>query len=119
LGACRAKSKQVNKQKQCGGKIPKFNEFTRDAPSSDLRSEAICVAPTAVFVEPEKLYDFYIGTFIKFKHLSWLGHLQFMDVARNTKKCTKPSYTIKDVRRDPKVRWKDDVKNDGRRMGIN
>jgi hypothetical protein len=96
-GGCRAKNKQVNKKKQGGGKIPKFNEFTRDAPSSDLCSETVCVAPTAVFVEPEKLYkDVHIGAFIKFKRLRWLGHLQFMDVVRNTKKMyqTKLHYKI-------------------------
>jgi hypothetical protein len=56
-------------------------------PSSELRSETVCVALTTVFVEPEKLYkDVHIGAFIKFNHLRWLGHQQFMDVARNTKK---------------------------------
>jgi hypothetical protein len=34
------------------------------------------------------------------------------------RKYTKPSYSIKDLRGDPKVRWKDDVKNDTRRMGM-
>jgi hypothetical protein len=33
-------------------------------------------------------------------------------------KYIKPSYIIKDLRGDPKVRWKDDVKNDTRRMGM-
>jgi hypothetical protein len=35
------------------------------------------------------------------------------------RKFTKPSYTIKDLRGDPKVRWKYDVKNDRRSMGMN
>ena len=42
-----------------------------------------------------------------------------MDDVRTTNKIAKPAYTINDLRRDPKVRWRDDVKNDKRRMGMN
>ena len=62
-------------------------EFTCDAPLSELRNRIIFIAHTAVLDEFEKLYkDVHIGTFIKFRRLRWIGHLQFMDDARNTKK---------------------------------
>jgi hypothetical protein len=47
--------------------------------------------------------DVNIGTFIKLQSLRWVGHLERMDDASNTKKKYKPTYTKNDLRVDPKL----------------
>lgn len=95
------------------GKILKVNEFTSDAPLSELRNKTIYVAHTAILDEFEKIYkDVHIGTFIKSQHLRWIGHLQFMDDARNTKKIYQANLHYKRPKVRPKAGWKDDVEDD-------
>jgi hypothetical protein len=54
-----------------------------------------------------------IGTFIRMQRLRWMGHLQRIDGARNTKKTYEANLYQED-----KARRKDDVENDTRRIGI-
>jgi hypothetical protein len=54
-----------------------------------------------------------IGTFIRMQRLRWMGHLQRLDGARNTKKAYQAN-----LHQEDKARWKDDVENSTRKMGI-
>jgi hypothetical protein len=59
----------------------------------------------------EKLYKgVNIGTFMKLQRLRWMGHLQRMDDAKNTKKIYQVNLHHKRPKRRPKARWKNYVK---------
>jgi hypothetical protein len=54
-----------------------------------------------------------IGTFVRMPSLRWMGHLQRIDGARNTKKTYQAN-----LHQEDKARWRGDVENDTRKMGI-
>jgi hypothetical protein len=60
-----------------------------------------------------------IVRYIKYKRLSWLGHVERMTNERVAKTIYKwKPYAIRPKGR-PRVRWEDDVRNDLRKMGVN
>jgi hypothetical protein len=59
--------------------------------------------------------DVNTGTFTKLQSLRWMGHLERMDDATNTKKKYQPNLYQKRPKSSPKARWKDDVGNDIKR----
>jgi hypothetical protein len=59
-----------------------------------------------------------IVRYIKYKRLSWLGHVERMTNERVAKTIYKwKPYTTRPKGR-PRARWKDDVRNDLRKMGV-
>jgi hypothetical protein len=69
--------------------------------------------------ELEELYtDINIGIFINLQRLRWMGHLHRMDDTRNAKKMYQTNLHWKRPKGRPKVRWKDEVENDIRKMWI-
>ena len=58
------------------------------------------------------------GSRIKLPYLICMEHLQWMDDARNTKKIQKTKLHQKRPKGRSNARWKDNVQNDIRNMGI-
>jgi hypothetical protein len=58
------------------------------------------------------------GHFTMLWHLRWMGQLQRMDDARNTRKIRQDNLHDKRTKRRPKARWKYYAQNDVRKMGI-
>ena len=56
--------------------------------------------------------------YIKYKRLSWLGHVERMTNERVTKTIYKLKPYATRPKGRPRVRWKDDVRNDLRKMGV-
>ena len=66
-----------------------------------------------------KLYmDVNLGDFIKLQSVRWMRHEQRLDDARNTKKIYEADLTQKPIKERPKDRWKGDVENGIKTMGI-
>jgi len=60
-----------------------------------------------------------IVRYIKYKRLSWLGHVEIMTNERVTKTICKWKPYATRLKGRPRVRWEDDVRNDLRKMGVN
>jgi hypothetical protein len=56
---------------------------------------------------------------IKYKRLSWLGHVESMTNERVAKTIYKWQPYATRPKGRPRVRWEDDVRNDLRKMGVN
>ena len=59
-----------------------------------------------------------IVRYIKYKRLSWLGHVERMTYERVAKTIYKWKPYARRPRGRPRVRWEDDVRNDLRKMGV-
>jgi hypothetical protein len=59
-----------------------------------------------------------IVRYIKYKRLSWLGHVERMTNERVAKTVYKWKPYATRPKGRPRVRWKDDVRNDLRKMGV-
>ena len=57
--------------------------------------------------------------YIKYKRLSWLGHVERMTNERVAKTIYKWKPYATRPKGRPKVRWEDDVRNGLRKMGVN
>ena len=57
--------------------------------------------------------------YIKYKRLSWLGHVERMTNERVAKTIYKWKPYATGPKGRPRVRWEDDVRNDLRNMGVN
>ena len=60
-----------------------------------------------------------IVSYIKYKQLSWLGHVERMTNERVAKTIYKWKPYETRLKGRPRVRWEDDVRNDLRKMGVN
>jgi len=60
-----------------------------------------------------------IVRYIKYKRLSWLGHVERMTNESLTKTIYKRKPYATRLKGRPRVRWEDDVRNDLRKMGVN
>ena len=60
-----------------------------------------------------------IVRYIKYKCLSWLGHVERMTNERVAKTINKWKPYATRLKGRPRVRWEDDVRNDLRKMGVN
>jgi len=60
-----------------------------------------------------------IVRYIKYKRLSWLRHVERMTNERVAKTVYKWKPYATSLRRRPRVRWEDDVRNDLRKNGVN
>jgi len=56
--------------------------------------------------------------YIKYKRLSWLGHVERMSNERVAKTICKWKPYATRLKGRPRVRWEDDVRNDLRKMGV-
>jgi hypothetical protein len=59
-----------------------------------------------------------IVRYIKYKRLSWLGHVERMTNERVTKTIYKWKPYATKLKGRPRVRWEDDVRNDLRKTGV-
>ena len=59
-----------------------------------------------------------IVKYIKYKRLSWLGHVERMNNERVAKTIYKWKPYAPRLKGRPRVRWEDDVRNDLRKMGV-
>jgi len=59
-----------------------------------------------------------IVRYIKYKRLSWLGHVERMTNERVAKNIYKWKPYATRLKGRPRVRWEDDVRNDLRKMGV-
>ena len=59
-----------------------------------------------------------IVRYIKYKRLSWLGHVERMTNERVAKTICKWKPYATRLKGRPRVRWEDDVRNDLRKMGV-
>jgi hypothetical protein len=60
-----------------------------------------------------------IVRYIKYKRLSWLGHVERMNGERVAKTIYKWKPYAKRPKGRPRVRWEDDVRKELRKMGVN
>jgi len=69
--------------------------------------------------EPEKaIINENVVRYIKYKKLSWLGHVERMTNERVAKTIYKWKPYATRPKGRPRVRWEDDVRNDLRKMGV-
>jgi hypothetical protein len=59
-----------------------------------------------------------IVRFVKARRISWIGHVERMEDSSMPKSVTNDEIYTKRRRGRPKVRWRDDVQEDLREMGI-
>jgi hypothetical protein len=67
----------------------------------------------------EAINNEYIVKYIKYKRVSWLGHVERMTNERVAKTIYKRQPYATRPKGSPRVRWEDDVRNDLRKMAVN
>jgi len=67
----------------------------------------------------EAINNEYIVKYIKYKSVSWLGHVERMTNERVAKTIYKRQPYATRPKGRPRVRWEDDVRNDLRKMAVN